>query len=79
MWYLSCALGAGILSKECVENKKIINSHPGIIPASRGLDSFKWAIYENKPLGVSLHCIDKEVDSGEIISIIPTTVYKTET
>jgi len=71
-------LGAGILSKECVENKRIINSHPGIIPASRGLDSFKWAIYENKPLGVSLHYIDKEVDAGEIISIIPTTIYETD-
>jgi len=71
-------LGAGILSKECVENKKIINAHPGIIPASRGLDSFKWAIYENKPLGVSLHYIDKEVDAGDIISVIPTEIYETD-
>jgi len=71
-------LGAGILSKSCVENKKIINSHPGIIPISRGLDSFKWAIYENKPLGITLHYIDKEVDAGEIISIVPTTIYESD-
>lgn len=71
-------LGAGILSKECVENKKIINGHPGIIPASRGLDSFKWAIYEMKPLGITLHYIDAEVDAGEIIYISPTNVYKSD-
>lgn len=71
-------LGAGILSKKCVQNKKIINGHPGIIPACRGLDSFKWAIYNNTPMGNTLHYIDENVDSGEIVSIIPTTVYKTD-
>ncbi|MDP0590090.1 MAG: formyltransferase family protein [Candidatus Endonucleobacter bathymodioli] len=71
-------LGAGILSEKCVENKKIINAHPGIIPACRGLDSFKWAIYNDISLGNTLHYIDKNVDSGEIISVIPTTVYKTD-
>lgn len=68
-------LGAGILSAKCVQNKRIINCHPGIIPASRGLDSFKWAIYEMKPLGITLHYIDAQVDAGEIISVIPTNIY----
>lgn len=72
-------LGAGILSKEFVTGKKTINCHPGVIPAVRGLDAFKWSIYEMKPLGVSLHYIDEEVDAGEVISIIPTDVYKTDT
>src|SRR5918994_156097 len=48
-------LGAGILSPECVAGKRVVNCHPGIIPASRGLDSFKWAIHEMKPLGITLH------------------------
>jgi len=68
-------LGAGILSAKCVESKKIINCHPGIIPASRGLDSFKWTIYEMKPLGVTLHFINAQVDAGKIISVIPTNIY----
>lgn len=72
-------LGAGLLSAECVAGKKIINCHPGVIPASRGLDSFKWAIYEQKPLGISLHYIDADVDAGEVISVIPTNVYTTDT
>jgi phosphoribosylglycinamide formyltransferase-1 len=72
-------LGAGILSPDCVRGKKIINGHPGIIPSSRGLDSFKWAIHQGDPLGVTLHYIDGQVDAGEIISIIPTPVYLTDT
>lgn len=71
-------LGAGILSAGCVEDKMIINCHPGIIPVCRGLDSFKWAIYHEKPLGVTLHYLDARVDAGEIISVIPTNIYKSD-
>ena len=72
-------LGAGILSPECVGTKRILNCHPGVIPASRGLDSFKWAIYEMKPLGISLHYIDQHVDQGEVVAVVPTAVYVTDT
>lgn len=72
-------LGAGILSAEFTRGKKTINCHPGVIPAVRGLDAFKWSIYENKPLGVSMHFIDEFVDAGEIISILPTSVYTNDT
>lgn len=67
--------GAGILSEACVKDKRILNCHPGIIPAMRGLDSFKWAIYEGKEVGNTLHYIDKEVDKGEILAIKNTSVY----
>jgi len=73
-------LGAGILSAEFVEKaKRVINCHPGVIPTARGLDAFKWSILEMKPLGVTLHYIDKEVDKGEVIAIIPTPVFITDT
>lgn len=72
-------LGAGILSEQFIKDKKTINCHPGIIPAVRGLDAFKWSIYEMKPLGITLHFIDEKVDAGDIISIIPTEVYITDT
>lgn len=72
-------LGSGILSKECIDGKKIINCHPGIIPAARGLDSFKWSVLKMKPLGVTLHYIDESVDEGEIIAVIPTPVYQEDT
>ena len=71
-------LGAGIISGSCIAGKKIINCHPGIIPACRGLDSFKWAIYGMKPMGITLHYIDAKVDAGEIVSVVPTNVYRTD-
>ena len=44
----------------------------------RGLDAFKWAIYDIQPLGITLHYIDEKVDAEEIISVVPTNVYKTD-
>lgn len=58
---------------------RIINGHPGLIPSVRGLDSFKWSIIDDQPLGLTLHFIDAEADSGEIISSLKTPIYRTDT
>jgi len=71
--------GAGILDKKIIGNKKILNIHPGIIPTTRGLDSFKWAIYNLNPLGISLHYIDVTVDAGEVLRIFETPIYRSDT
>lgn len=71
--------GAGILSAECLRGKCVLNGHPGIIPAARGLDAFKWSIYHSLPLGVTLHYIDEHVDAGEIISVVQTPVFASDT
>jgi phosphoribosylglycinamide formyltransferase-1 len=71
--------GAGILSPECVRGKKIVNSHPGAIPAVRGLDAFKWAIHDMQPMANTLHYVDEAVDMGELITIEPTPVYVDDT
>lgn len=71
--------GCGILSPKCLKDKKILNAHPGIIPNSRGLDSFKWAILKDRPLGITLHYIDEKVDCGEIIATLPTPIYPSDT
>ncbi|MDB4020993.1 formyltransferase family protein [Litorivicinus sp.] len=70
--------GAGILDVAFAEGKPIINAHPGIIPLTRGLDSFKWAIYNGDPLGVTLHLIDEEVDKGTILSVQRTPVFSSD-
>lgn len=66
--------GAGILSSAAIGRKKIINAHPGIIPAARGLDAFKWSILHGVQLGVTLHFVDSDVDSGDVIAIVETPV-----
>lgn len=76
-YYIIC--GSRILSAQCIKNKKIINCHPGIIPAARGLDAFKWSIYKFIPLGVTLHYIDDSVDLGEIISVRSTPIFSDDT
>jgi phosphoribosylglycinamide formyltransferase 1 len=70
--------GAGILDIEFAKGKPIVNSHPGIIPLTRGLDSLKWAIYNNDPVGITLHVIDAEVDKGHILTIKHTPVFSTD-
>ena len=71
--------GAGIISESCLQGKKIINCHAGIIPLTRGLDSFKWAIIDGKPVGNTLHYIDKNVDEGNIIAVRQTPLYEDDT
>tara|TARA_Y100000591_G_C21690288_1_gene622744 strand:- start:114 stop:794 length:681 start_codon:yes stop_codon:yes gene_type:complete len=70
--------GAGILNIEFARDKPIVNAHPGIIPLTRGLDSFKWAIYNNDPVGNTLHLIDNEIDKGEILQINYTPVLTSD-
>lgn len=71
--------GAGIISQECLQNKRIINCHSGIIPLVRGLDAFKWAIINNKPVGNTLHFIDKNIDDGDVIAVKQTPLYEDDT
>jgi len=68
--------GAGILPESIVNNYKVINAHPGLIPTTRGLDSFKWAIYYKEPMGITIHQINSEVDLGILIHHSQTMVYR---
>lgn len=70
--------GAGILSPECVRGKRILNCHPGVIPAVRGLDAFKWAIINGLPIGNTLHYIDEGVDQGEVVAVLKTPLYPSD-
>ena len=65
--------GAGILPESLCKKFKIINSHPGYLPISKGLDSLKWAIFNDSPIGVTTHFISEQADEGLLIEkkIIP--------
>ncbi len=45
----------------------IINSHPGYLPDVRGNNPYIWAIINNLPQGCSVHFIDENVDTGDVI------------
>lgn len=68
--------GARLLPPEVVTRMPIVNAHPGLIPAVRGLDSFKWAIRDAMPLGITLHLIDEGVDLGRHLASVRTPVLQ---
>lgn len=70
--------GARILTKEIIEacGGKILNIHPGLLPDVRGLDTFLWSIYYNKPLGITAHFITPKIDSGLLIYKERIPIYK---
>lgn len=74
-------LGAGLLPADFVQATagRVVNAHPGMIPIVRGLDAFKWAIYDGMPIGNSLHFIDEEADAGEILGVEPTPLFSNDT
>ncbi|MCA6574335.1 MAG: formyl transferase [Pseudanabaena sp. M38BS1SP1A06MG] len=46
---------------------KIINIHISFLPWNRGADPNLWSFLENTPKGVSIHCIDYGIDTGNIL------------
>ena len=63
----------------CNWKKKIINIHPSILPAFKGLNAVKKAIEKKvKYSGCSIHYVDKGVDTGEIIDQRIVKVSKTD-
>lgn len=71
--------GAGLLPDELVETHKIINTHPGFLPKTRGLDSLKWAIVKGVEIGVTTHFVDTEADAGFLIEQQIVPVYSNDT
>ncbi|MDF1646692.1 MAG: formyltransferase family protein [Legionellaceae bacterium] len=61
----------GILS---LENKWIVNVHPGQLPFYRGVDVVKWALFNQDLVEVTLHIVRKGVDTGEVLLSQPVSV-----
>lgn len=46
----------------------VINLHPSLLPYNRGAHTNVWSIVERTPAGVSLHYIDKGIDTGDLVA-----------
>lgn len=71
-----------ILSKELAENDaiSIINIHGGELPKYRGANVLNWALINGESyLGVTIHEIDRNVDSGPILFEWRITIAEKET
>lgn len=60
---------SGIISQKLIDIPKIgiISGHPGWLPDYRGWDALRWAILKKGTKGVTIHFIDKGIDTGDII------------
>ena len=47
--------------------KKIINLHIAYLPWNRGAHPNLWSFLKNTPKGVTIHLIDKGIDTGDIL------------
>lgn len=58
-----------IISEEIITlmDGKIVNLHISFLPWNRGADPNLWSFLENTPNGVTIHLIDKDVDTGNIL------------
>ncbi|MBT1247133.1 MULTISPECIES: phosphoribosylglycinamide formyltransferase [unclassified Thermosipho (in: thermotogales)] len=57
-----------ILPPKIVNNFKIVNIHPSLLPAFPGKDAIKQAYeYGVKVTGITIHFVDEGVDTGPII------------
>ncbi len=45
-----------------------VNLHPAYLPYNRGMSPNVWSIVEDTPAGVTLHYMDADFDTGEIIA-----------
>ena len=45
----------------------IINLHISYLPFNKGADPNYWSWVENTPKGVTIHCIDEGIDTGDIL------------
>jgi methionyl-tRNA formyltransferase len=52
----------------------VLNPHPGLLPAYRGVDVIPWAVYNGDPLGVTVHFVDPGIDTGDIVAQRPFEV-----
>ena len=59
--------GVGIIEEEVLNLGFFLNVHPGILPNFRGLDPVLWSIYNNEPVGATIHKIDSSLDTGPIL------------
>ncbi len=46
---------------------KAINLHISLHPWNRGADPNLWSFLENTPKGVTIHCLDDGIDTGNIL------------
>lgn len=61
--------GGGIFRKKMIETVGIgiLNAHMGPLPKYRGMNALEWTLFHGDQPGVTVHYIDRGIDTGDLI------------
>ena len=67
--YIICIHFPYIIPKSILDIPKygVLNLHPAYLPYNRGWHTPIWALFEQTPIGATLHFMDEDVDTGDIV------------
>lgn len=69
-----------IIDEEIINlGRNIINLHISYLPYNRGADPNFWSIVDGTPSGVTIHKIDKGIDTGDILLQKTVDIKDTDT
>lgn len=77
--------GGGLIRKRILEIPRlgVLNCHAGILPRYRGMDVVEWPLIErdspDSEIGITLHFMDRGVDTGPILLHKPMKIQKGDT
>lgn len=73
--------GGGILGKKFISlsQGRIINAHSGPLPEIRGMNACEWSILLGYNPAITIHFIDRGIDTGQPIARIPIIVEGQDT
>ena len=62
--------GGGIFQADIIGAPRIgiLNAHMGLLPAFRGMNVLEWSLFYEEPIGVTLHLIERGIDTGDILA-----------
>jgi len=58
-----------ILKKQILDAPRIgvLNKHAGLLPAYKGVFPVFWSMMDRAPIGLTIHKVNEEIDSGDIV------------
>mgnify|MGYP001327913104 CR=1 FL=1 len=70
--------GGGIIRQNIIDacDLGILNAHLGLLPQIRGMNAAEWNVLLNLPQAVSIHFIDKGIDTGNILRTVYYDINK---
>ena len=73
--------GGGIFESLLIEAPRIgvLNAHMGFLPSFRGVHVLEWSLFHDHPIGVTVHFIDRGIDTGDILSFREIAIDEDDT